>query len=307
MGEPRHDDGAGTREGTAHAAAPAGAAPDVLAIEDLRVARPGRDGGAEQELLHGVSLAVPRGKIVGLVGESGIGKSLLLAAVLNVLNEPARISGGSVRFGERDLLTMPEDELSRIRGKQLSFIGPNPHTLLNPLLPVGRQVVNFVRAHEGCSKDEAREKVLEMFRAVGIPDAARRLDSYPHELSGGMAQRVVISVGLICSPQLILADEPTFGLDVTIQAQVLELIKALVDSREDRAMLLVTRDLSIVANYADTVNVMHDGAIVESATVHEFFAGPKTEQGRALLDAAQLEHEPGGASGASGTKEAVSR
>jgi len=263
----------------------------VLSIDELHVGRDGRDG--PQELLRGVSLEVPRGRIVGLVGESGVGKSLLLAAALDLLDAPARVTGGGVRFGERDLRSLPEQELNRIRGREMSFIGPNPHTLLNPLLPVGRQVAAFVRAHEGLSKEAARERVLEMFTAVGIPDAERRLDSYPHELSGGMAQRVVISVGLICSPQLILADEPTFGLDVTIQAQVLELIKRLVGSREDRAMLLVTRDLSIVANYADTVNVMDDGAIVESAPVEEFFRGPRTAQGRALLEAAQLEHRPG--------------
>jgi ABC-type dipeptide/oligopeptide/nickel transport system ATPase component len=262
----------------------------VLRISNLRTSRVSKSGTVE--LLKDVSIDVHRGEIVGIVGESGIGKSLLMASVLNLLNPPVRVVGGEVVFGAHDLSKLPDAELSRIRGKEVSFIGPNPHTLLNPLLPVGQQVVNFVRAHEPLSKSDARDRVLDMFKAVGIPDAKRRLDTYPHELSGGMAQRVVISVGLICSPQLILADEPTFGLDVTIQAQVLELIRKLVGSRDDRAMLIATRDLSIIANYADTVHVMHDGAIVESAPVSDFFRGPASEQGRALLRAAELRREP---------------
>lgn len=261
----------------------------VLSISELRTSRVTKSGTAD--LLTDVSIDVHRGEIVGIVGESGIGKSLLMASVLNLLNPPVQIIGGEVRFGSRDLAKLPEAELGRIRGKEISFIGPNPHTLLNPLLPVGQQVVNFVRTHERLSKADARDRVLEMFKAVGIPDAKRRLNTFPHELSGGMAQRVVISIGLICSPQVILADEPTFGLDVTIQAQVLELIRKLVGSRDDRAMLIATRDLSIIANYADTVHVLHDGTVVESASVHEFFRGPSSEQGRRLLRAADLRRE----------------
>ncbi len=262
----------------------------IFAISGLKVSASARPDA--EALLDGVDLEVRRGQIVGIVGESGIGKSLLMAAVLNLVNPPAAVTAGSVRFEGRELLELPERELNRIRGRELSFIGPNPHTLLNPLLPVGRQVINFVRAHQDVSKAEAHEQVVEMFRAVGVPDAKRRMEAYPHELSGGMAQRVIISIGLISSPQLILADEPTFGLDVTIQAQVLELIKRLVGSRSDRAMLLVTRDLSIIANYADVVNVMHDGRIVESAAVADFFKGPSTEVGRGLLRAAELRREP---------------
>ena len=261
----------------------------VLKISELRTSRVGKSGTTD--LLTNVNVDVHRGEIVGIVGESGVGKSLLMASVLNLLNPSVQLTGGEVQFGSRDLAQLSEAELGRIRGKEISFIGPNPHTLLNPLLPVGRQVVNFVRSHERLSKTEAQDRVLEMFKAVGIPDAKRRLESFPHELSGGMAQRVVISVGLICSPQVILADEPTFGLDVTIQAQVLELIRKLVGSRDDRAMLIATRDLSIIANYADTVHVLHDGTVVESATVLDFFRGPTSEQGRKLLHAAELRRE----------------
>jgi ABC-type dipeptide/oligopeptide/nickel transport system ATPase component len=261
----------------------------VLKIAGLRTSRVGKSGTTD--LLTDVNVEVRRGEIVGIVGESGVGKSLLMASVLNLLDPPVQVTGGEVMFGSRDLAKLPEEELGRLRGKEISFIGPNPHTLLNPLLPVGQQVVNFVRTHERLSKDEARERVLEMFKAVGIPDAKRRLDTFPHELSGGMAQRVVISIGLICSPQVILADEPTFGLDVTIQAQVLELIRKLVGSRDDRAMLIATRDLSIIANYADTVHVLHDGTVVESAAVLDFFRGPTSEQGRRLLQAAELRRE----------------
>lgn len=260
----------------------------LLKVSDLSASRFARRQ-AEEKLLSDISLEIHGGETVGIVGDSGTGKSLLLASLLNVLREPVRTTGGSVMFGGDDLRRMSETELNQIRGKEIGFIGANPHTLLNPLVPVGKQVANFLRAHEPMSKNAATERVYEMFHAVGIPDAKRRLKSYPHELSGGMAQRVVISIGLICSPRLILADEPTFGLDVTIQAQVLKLIHDLVVGAEDRAMLIVTRDLAIIANYADTVHVMHGGAIIESGPVDTFFHSASSEHARVLIGAAQLE------------------
>ena len=242
-------------------------------------------------VLDDVSIDVRRGEVVGLIGESGIGKSLLLSSVLGVVMPPGHVAEGQALFDGRDLIGMPERELNRIRGKEISFIGPNPHTLLNPLVPVGEQVVKFLRAHYDVARDDARQRTRDMFDAVGIPDPDRRLKSYPHELSGGMAQRVVISIGLICSPRLILADEPTFGLDVTIQAQVLELVMELVAETEERAMLLVTRDLGIVANYCDTLYVMHDGRIVESGPVDEFFRQQATSYGKAFVQASDIESQ----------------
>jgi ABC-type dipeptide/oligopeptide/nickel transport system ATPase component len=238
--------------------------------------------------LDNISVEVREGEVVGLVGESGAGKSLLLASMLNLVNPPGRVVSGEVLFHGRDLRRVPERELNKIRGGDISFIGPNPHTLLNPLLPVGDQVMKFLLAHRRLTKQAAREQVIDMFRAVGIPAPDRRFNSYPHELSGGMAQRVVISVGLICSPQLVLADEPTFGLDVTIQAQVLELIRHLVVESPDHAMLIVTRDLGIVANYCDSLYVLQEGSIVESGSVVDFFRQPSSTYGRELLRSVEL-------------------
>jgi ABC-type dipeptide/oligopeptide/nickel transport system ATPase component len=259
----------------------------ALKVRELRTYLFLPDGVAQ--VLDGIDLSVGQGEIVGLVGESGAGKSLLLASILRTLNSPARVVGGEALFKGLDLLGLRETQLNTVRGREISFIGPNPHTLLNPLLPVGDQVRRFISAHEHLTPEEARRRVLDMFEAVGLPDPERRLSSYPHELSGGMAQRVVISIGLICSPTLLLADEPTFGLDVTIQAQVLEVIKALVGAAPGRGMLLVTRDLGIVANYCDSVYVLHDGRIVESSSVDSFFARQVTSYGRDLVAQSHLE------------------
>lgn len=258
----------------------------LLEIKDLQT---GYDTPAGPiPLVDGVSLQVRSGEIAGIVGGSGVGKSLLIASVLRLVKPPGRVFAGEILFKGQDLLKLTEKELNKIRGREFSYIAANPHTLLNPLISVGEQVVRFVRAHQRLSKKEATEAVIRMFKAVGLPDPEQRLHNYPHELSGGMAQRVVISVGLINSPQLVFADEPTFGLDVTIQAQVLELMKDLLVQNPQHAMLLVTRDLGVVANYCDSVNVMHDGRIIESATTQEFFAGPVTNYGQLLLDAAAL-------------------
>ena len=239
-----------------------------------------------------MSIDVRRGEVVGLVGESGIGKSLLLSSVLGVVMPPGHVAEGQALFDGRDLIGMPERELNRIRGKEISFIGPNPHTLLNPLVPVGEQVVKFLRAHYDVTRDDARQRTRDMFDAVGIPDPDRRLKSYPHELSGGMAQRVVISIGLICSPR---TDSGRRGrrLDSTSRSRPksLELVMELVAETEERAMLLVTRDLGIVANYCDTLYVMHDGRIVESGPVDEFFRQQATSYGKAFVQASDIESQ----------------
>lgn len=240
-----------------------------LLVRDLRIAFGSAEG--TQEIVSGVNLEVAPGEVVGLVGETGVGKSLVLAAILGVLRPPARVVGGEVLLDGVDLLSLPEKQLQEIRGKKVGFIGSNPHGLLNPLLPVGKQVANVLRAHERVSSSVAKRRVLEMFESVGLPDSERAFHTYPHELSGGMAQRVVIAAGLISGPEVILADEPTSGLDVTIQAQTLELIKELVIA-QSLAMLLVTKDLGIIANYCDIVSVMEGGQIVKNASVFDFFA-----------------------------------
>lgn len=251
-------------------------------------------GGRVTKVLNRLDLSVRRGEVVGLVGPSGTGKSVLVASILSLVKPPGKIVAGRVLFNGEDLLRVNEARLKRLRGKDISLIAANPHTLLNPLIPVGQQVANFLMAHHPVSKKAAMDQVLEMFRSVGIPDPARRLGNYPHELSGGMAQRVVISIGLICSPQLLLADEPTFGLDVTIQAQVLELMKSLLAQRPEAAMLLVTRDLGIVANYCDRVAIMHQGRIIESGDTAELWQAPKQPYTQELLGAAALDYERSG-------------
>ncbi|SDS52628.1 ABC transporter ATP-binding protein [Jiangella sp. DSM 45060] len=234
-----------------------------------------------------LDLALAAREIVGVVGDSGAGKSLLVSTLTQTLRPSATVVSGQVRFEDADLLTLDHRRQQRIRGARIGFIGSNPHGLLHPMLPVGRQVANVLRAHEAVSRTEARARVLDMFSAVGIPDPSRRLDAYPHELSGGMAQRVVIAVGLICDPDLIVADEPTAGLDVTIQAQVLELIEALVRSRENRALLLATRDLGIVARFCDRVVVLDDGRVAEQGPVRDLFRTPEAAISRELLTAAR--------------------
>lgn len=255
----------------------------VLDVTGLRV-----DNAGDQPFTLGpLDLALATREIVGVVGDSGAGKSLFVSTLTHTLRPSATVTGGRVRFEGDDLLTLDPRRQQRLRGRRIGFIGSNPHGLLHPMLPVGRQVANVLRAHEPVSKAEARARVLDMFGAVGIPDPGRRLDAYPHELSGGMAQRVVIAVGLICDPDVIIADEPTAGLDVTIQAQVLELIEALVRSRENRALLLATRDLGIVARFCDRVVVLDAGRVAEQGPVRGLFRAPRTDVGRELLTAAR--------------------
>jgi oligopeptide/dipeptide ABC transporter ATP-binding protein len=235
--------------------------------------------------VRGVDLVIHEAEIVGLVGESGSGKTILARSLMNRVRAPGRIVGGSVRYFGSDILTPPGAAPRGGRTAPIAWIGSNPRSSLNPVQSIGGQLVDVVRAHLTCSRREAWARGIELLTIVQIPDPAQRMSAYPHELSGGMAQRVVVAMSLAHDPRLLIADEPTFGLDVTIQIQILDLIRDLVRGK-GRAALLVTRDLAVVAHYCDTVAVMYAGQIVEQAPVGRFFAGAVHPYSLALLRSA---------------------
>ncbi len=213
--------------------------------------------------VDGVSFDVRRGEVLAVVGESGGGKSVTGFSVIRLIDEPGRIEGGQILFGGRDLMALSEAEMNRLRGREISMIFQDPMTSLNPVYTVGQQLDECFRLHTRMGRAERRRACLEQLRAVGIPNPEARLNDYPHQFSGGMRQRVVIAIALAAAPELIIADEPTTALDVTIQAQILRLMVRLVRERE-RSLILVTHDLAVVAESADRVNVMYCGKIVES-------------------------------------------
>jgi oligopeptide/dipeptide ABC transporter ATP-binding protein len=222
-----------------------------------------------------VSWDVQPGETVALVGESGCGKSVSALSVMRLVAEPAgRIVGGEIWFRGRDLLTLSEEEMRRVRGREIAMIFQEPMTSLNPVLTIGRQLTEGLEIHLGAEPARARARAIELLGLVGIPDPARRLAQYPHQFSGGMRQRMMIAMALACEPALVLADEPTTALDVTIQAQILELMKAL-SRRLGVAMLMITHNLGVVARYADRVNVMYAGRIVEQGTARALYARPR--------------------------------
>jgi oligopeptide/dipeptide ABC transporter ATP-binding protein len=230
----------------------------------------------------GVDFEIRRREVVGLVGDAGSGKSTVALALLGLARPPGQITAGEVVFEGRDLLKLSEHEVRAIRGRDIGVIVQNPRGALNPMLRVGTQIANVYRAHNSATPAEARRQAVEMLRLVGINDPERRVDSFAHELSGGMAQRALIAMALSSRPKLLIADEPTSGLDVTIQAQFLdEMWRTVQDTGS--AMLLVTQDLGIIANYCDRVLVLHDGRIVEDAPVRDFFADPRHEYSRDVL------------------------
>ncbi len=221
-----------------------------------------------------VSFSVPAGGTLGVVGESGCGKSVTALSVMRlVADPPGRIVGGEIRFGGQDLLALSEPEMRRIRGNRVSMIFQEPMTSLNPVFTVGEQIGEGVRLHQGLGRAQARARALELLRQVGIPAPETRVDSYPHQLSGGMRQRVMIAMALACNPALLIADEPTTALDVTIQAQILELLARLQRER-GMAVMLITHDLGVVAETCEQVLVMYAGRVVESAPVGPLFACP---------------------------------
>jgi oligopeptide/dipeptide ABC transporter ATP-binding protein len=225
-------------------------------------------------VLQDIDLDIGRGEILGLVGESGAGKTTLARSILNLPPVPGRITRGQIWFDGRDLRALPEPVLRQMRGRDLSMIVPNPRGELNPLLTVGEQIANLARVHLGVGKKEAHRQALAMLRAVQIPAPERRLRAYPHELSGGMAQRVVIAMALVCSPRFVISDDATSGLDVTVQAQILKLMKELADTRGN-AMLFITRDVGITAHFCDRVVVIYAGEIMETAPRDAFFLAPR--------------------------------
>lgn len=240
--------------------------------------------GAWHAAVSDASFALEPGEILGLVGESGCGKSTAAYSVMKLLPSNARISRGEVHLNGTEILSKPDDEIRRIRGSQLSMIFQDPMTSLDPVLTVGEQVIETIEEHLGLSRAEARKRTLELFRQVGIPAPEDRLKAYPHQFSGGMSQRIALAIAISCNPQVLIADEPTTALDVTIQAQILRLIKKLLVEERGTGVLFITHDLGIVAQICDRVAVMYAGEIVEVGDVESIFANPLHPYTKALLN-----------------------
>jgi oligopeptide/dipeptide ABC transporter ATP-binding protein len=250
----------------------------LLEVRDLTVAAGRRRPG---EIVHGIDLTLRRGETIGVVGESGSGKSVTMLALMRLLGDPLRITHGAVRFQGRDLTALPEPEMRSLRGREIAMVYQDPMTSLNPLMRVGDQVLEALRVH-GVDADAARARCLELFTRVGIPDPERTTRSYPHEFSGGMRQRVVIAMALALRPTLLIADEPTTALDVTIQQQILALVAEL--QRElGMTTIWVTHDLGVVARLVERVVVMYGGHVVEDAPVRQLFAAPQHPYTERLL------------------------
>jgi len=240
--------------------------------------------GGPSRAVDDVSFQIAGGETLGLVGESGSGKSVTAFSILRLLQPPGRIVGGSVNFLGRDLLTLTEREMREVRGAGISLIFQEPMTALNPVMRVGDQIAEALLVHGKASRSEARERAIELLEAVKIPDAARRVRDYPHQLSGGMRQRVMIAIALACRPPLIMADEPTTALDVTIQAEVLDMLREL-KTRYNLALLLITHDFGVIAEMADRVAVMFKGKLVEQGPVRDVLRHPRHDYTRNLLAA----------------------
>src|ERR671916_217295 len=254
--------------------------PHLLEVKDLQTHFRTRAGVVRA--VDGVSFTLERGELLGLVGESGCGKSVTALSVMRLVAPPGKIVEGEIWFDGEDLRAASENRMREIRGDDIAMIFQDPMTSLNPVFTVGEQIAEALRLHRKISRKEARQATIEAMREVAIPDPARRANDYPHQLSGGMRQRVMIAMALACNPKLLIADEPTTALDVTIQAQILELLDDLRKQRE-LAVLLITHDLGVVAEVADRVAVMYTGRIVEESPVEELFARPKHPYTEGLL------------------------
>src|SRR5947207_1262224 len=258
-------------------------------VDDLRTYFKTRAG--EVHAVDGVSIGVERGKTLGIVGESGCGKSVTALSIMGLLPPSGRIVSGSIRFDGRELTRMSQRELEDIRGRQIAMIFQDPMTSLNPTLTIGTQIMETMQRHLDVSRDEARKRAIGLLEEVHIPNARQRLDDYPHRYSGGMRQRVMIAIALSCNPRLLIADEPTTALDVTVQAGILDLLDELREEHE-MSMIIITHDMGVVAEAADDIAVMYSGQIVEQTSAEELFDHPEHPYTEALLGALpQLEGE----------------
>ena len=252
----------------------------LLSVENLQVQFQTKKG--INTAVDGVSFSVEKGRILGIVGESGCGKSVTSMSILQLLGSNARISGGSIKLDGKELIGLPEKEMCRIRGNDIAMIFQDPMTALNPTLTIGTQLMEPIMLHQNCGKKEAWTRAVDVLKRVGIAAPEKRMKEYPHQLSGGMRQRVMIAMAVSCEPRLLIADEPTTALDVTIQAQILELMED-IRAKKNTGILMITHDLGVVAEMCSRVVVMYAGRIVEEAPVQELFADPKHPYTQGLI------------------------
>lgn len=261
----------------------------LLSVRDLKTSFFTHVG--EVKAVRGISFDVNEGEVLGIVGESGSGKSVTSLSIMGLLQYPGRVVDGEILLNGEDILTYSKDQMRKVRGKEIAMIFQDPMTSLNPVYTIGNQIMEMILEHEKMSRREARARAIEMLKLVGIPAAEKRIDSYPHEFSGGMRQRVMIALALSCNPKLLIADEPTTALDVTIQAQILNLIKKL-NRQFGMTTMLITHDLGVVATVCDKVAVMYGGLIMEYGTVDEIFYHPRHPYTMGLLGS--IPHVDGG-------------
>ncbi len=253
----------------------------LIDIQDLRVSF--FTPGGEVQAVRGVSWFLNEGEALGIVGESGSGKSVSVYAIMRLLQHPGRVTGGSIRFNGTDILSLSEDDMRKIRGNDIAMIFQDPMTSLNPVYTVGNQICEPLKLHRNMKGKRARERAIELLGMVGIPNPARRLKQYPFEFSGGMRQRAMISMALACEPKLLIADEPTTALDVTIQAQILEIMKDL-KNRRNMSIVLITHDLGIVSDICDKIIIMYGGEIMEYGPIEALYSSPSHPYTNGLIN-----------------------